>query len=323
MTLLWLIAAFVAMCAAAVNSGFEVGIYSFSRIRLRYRLSGADVRAKALAALVGRPERLISGILIAQNITVYFVTAVVTSLLEDAGVRWAQGWSTLVLAVVFFVFVEAVPKNTFRRAGDVLVYPLARPYRYILLVLKPAVLFLTGVTRLVLHIGGGSEADFDPFFTRERLAFYMREGHSEGVLSKYQVDLAQNILRGEHVTVARAMVKMDDVAAVPATISWEDFRQIARSRGFSRYPVYGDKREEITGILNIYDCYVVERGERRLEEVIRPVVYFRPDAHVTEALKILRDARQPMGIVTDNGSALGIVTIKDCVEEIVGELYEW
>lgn len=323
MTALWLLAAFVVMCMAAVNSGFEVGVYSLSRIRLRYRLTIGDPRASALDSLLLEPEQLISGILVAQNLAVYFVTAVVASVLAGAGVRGAQGWSTLTLAVVFFIFVEAVPKNVFRRAADLLVYPLARPYRVVLAMLKPAVVALRLVTHFVRRVSPGADNGFDPLFTRERLAFYMREGHSEGVLSTYQVELTHNILRGENVTVSRAMVAIENVVAVPADVSWEDFARISGENGFSRYPVYRGEKENITHLLNIFDCHLVEMEKPPLEGLMRPLVYFAPEVDVMEALRVLREARQPMGIVTENSRALGIVTTKDCVEEIVGELYEW
>jgi len=317
------VSAVVAVFIAAVNSGFEVGIYSLSRVRLRYRLMRGEAGARALDGLLHRPERLICAVLVMQNLAVYFVTAVFASALEETGVQWAEVWSTLVLAVVFFILVEAVPKNIFRHAADVLVYPLARPFRWLLVILAPAVLFLRGISHLVVRIGGGRAAHFDPFFTRERLAFYMREGQSEGVLSRYQVELTQNILRGEEATVERAMVPMEEVAVVPEEVSWPDFQRIAREKGFSRYPVYRGEKENITGILNIFDCHRVQSETADLRALIRPPARFSPDVHVAEALRILRESRRPMGIVERDGRAIGIVTLKDCVEEIVGELYEW
>ncbi len=324
MTAFLIILAFAAMCAAAVNSGFEVGIYSLSRVRLRYRLEGGDPRAFALNALLEKPEQLISAILVAQNAAVYFITAVVSSLLEGAGARWAELWASLILSVTFFVFVEALPKNVFRHSADVLVYPLSRLYTYVLVLLKPAILFLRGVTHVVVGFATkGRGARFDPVFTRERLAFYLNEGHSEGVLSRYQVQLTQNILRGETVTVERAMIPLSDVVAVEEQSTWGRLRELARRKGFSRYPVFRGSEERIVGILNLYDCPAVETDEAAFRGAIRPAVYFNPETHVTDALRIMRDARQPMGVVVSRETAVGIVTVKDCVEEIVGELYEW
>ncbi len=321
----WLlaIAAVFAMCAAAVNSGFEVGVYSLSRVRLRYRLESGDLRARILDRLLHKPEKLISAILVIQNLAVYFVTFVVASTLQEAGVPWAEAWSTVVLAVVFFIVVEAVPKNIFRHAADVLVYPLARAYQVMLVLLAPVVLMLRAVTRIAVRIGGAQGEPFEQFFTRERLGFYIREGHSEGVLSRYQVDLTENILVGEHVTVQRAMTPLEEVAAVPEEITWGELRRLARQKGFSRYPVYKGERENIQGILNIFDCYNVESDAASLRQLMRLPQRFAPHVPVTAALKELRESRRPMGIVERDGRAEGIVTLKDCVEEIVGELYEW
>ena len=321
MTLLLICVAAAATAAAAVNSGFEVGIYSLSQVRLRHRLAGKDRRAEVLSGLLERPERLISAILMAQNIAVYVTTAIVSSILEARGVGMAEGWSTIVLGFVFFIFVEAVPKNVFRRAGDILVYPLSGVYKRLLFLLGPVVFILRFITRLVL--GRAKAGELDGFFTRERLAFYMREGLSEGVLSRYQIELTQNILRAELATVKRAMVAIDKVATVPQEASREDFLRISGESGFSRYPVIGAGGGAVEGIINIYDVYLAGEEGSGIRDVMRPAVHFDESTHVSEALRRLREARQPMGVVMEEGRPAGIVTIKDCVEEIVGELHVW
>jgi len=323
MTTILLVAAVAAMLAAALVSGFETGIYALSHIRLRYRLSVNDRRARMVETLLARPQQLLAGILLAQNAAIYFTTAVVAALFQLSGLVWAEGLSTVLLAVVFFVFVEAVPKNVFRRAADVLVYPLAKPFVYLAAAMRPAGSVLRAITRLAARLGAEKREISDPFFTRERLAFYLREGLTEGILSDYQVELTHNILRGEKVTVARAMVPLDKVTMLPFGAPLVDFRQLSRANRFARYPVYRDSRENVVGVVNIYDCYLLQPCAFDLDMLMRPPVVFAPDVRVTEAVKTLREARQPMGVVVDGQRAIGIVTLKDCLEEIVGELYAW
>ena len=311
------------MLAASIVSGFETGIYALSHIRLRYRLSIGDRRAKTVERLLANPQQLLTGILLAQNVAVYFTTAIVTSFFRKRGFVWAEVWTTIVLAVVFFIFVEATPKNVFRRAADVLVYPIARPFDYLISALKPAGAALGAIMRLIGRPGAKPGEITDPLFTRERLVFYLREGMNEGILSNYQVELTANILRGERVTVSRAMVPMEKATAVPYGVTIDEFREVSRKNRFSRYPVYRGDRESVVGIINIYDCHLAAECVFEMEGLLRPPVFFAPEVHVTEAIRSLREARQPMGIVADRGRALGIVTLKDCVEEIVGELYAW
>ncbi len=322
MTLLLVCAALIAMLAAAVVSGFETGIYALSHIRLRYRLSMGDPRAKILERLIARPQQLLTGILVAQNVAVYCTTAIVTSAFERAEIPGAESLGTLLLAVVLFIFVEATPKNVWRRAADILVYPAARPLSYLIMLMRPAGAVLGVVTRLVNRLGATGGIS-DPLFTRERLAYYLREGQSEGILSNYQVELTANILRGERVTVARAMVPLEKVVAVGEGTTLEQFAETSAIARFSRYPVYSGAKENIRGILNIYDCRLKQTSIFDMGKLIRQAVFFAPDVHVTDAIRSLRDARQPMGVVAKDGRALGIVTLKDCLEEIVGELYAW
>jgi CBS domain containing-hemolysin-like protein len=323
MTVLLGALALVSMAVAAVVSGFETGIYALSHIRLRYRLSINDARARTVEKILAAPQEFLIGVLVAQNAAVYFTTAVASALLEKTGLAWASGWSTVILAVIFFICVEATPKNVFRRAADVLVYPLAKPFAYGFALLRPAGMILGGITRLARRVAKAPEEISDPFFTRERLAFHLREGQTEGILSTYQVELTQNILRGERVTVARAMVPIEKVAALSRDTTIGAFNALSRASRYARYPVFEGSRENMVGVVNIYDCYLDGDCSLSVAPLVRPAVLFAPDVLVTEAIKRLSESRQPMGVVADKGRALGIVTLKDCIEEIVGELYDW
>jgi putative hemolysin len=323
MTMFLVALAALATFFAAIVAGFENGVYSLSQIGLRYRLSIGDRRAGVVEKLLANPQQLLTGVLILQSVLIYITTAIATSLLESWGVAWAEIASTVALAVFFFIAVEAVPKSVFRRAADTLVYSLAGPMRIVLYALRPAEAALSAVTSLIRRIGAGRADVFDPFFTRERLAYYLREGQTEGVLSRYQIELTHNILRGEKATVGRAMVPIDKAAVIPVGATREDFVALSRQYRFSRYPVYEGSRDCIVGILNIYDCLTPALCEFSVEKLMRPAAFFAPDVHVTEALRSMRETRQPMGVVADKGRAIGIVTMKDCMEEIVGELYAW
>ena len=323
MTAVLLILAALSACAASVIAGYENGVYALSHIRLRYRLSIGDPKARIVERLLAHPQRLLTTLLISLNMVVYLTTAIVTGVLESMGVVWAETVATFGLAVFFFIFVEAIPKNIFRRAADTLVYVFARPVAWLTVALWPVELVMRGITGLVRRIGAGETDVFNPFFTRERLAFYLREGQTGGVLSQYQVQLTSNILRGERATVARAMVPLDKAALVPAEATREEFLALARDKRFSRYPVYKGARERIVGIVNIYDCPPPGGCAGKIEDIMRPVYFFPGDLHATESLRRMREARTPMGIVGDGTRALGLVTMKDCIEEIVGELYAW
>ena len=322
MTALLLAAALASMIVAAVVSGFETGVYALSHIRLRHRISVGDRRAGTVETLLAAPQQLLTGILLAQNAAIYCTTAIVASLLDRLGGA-AGVASTLILAFVLFIFVDALPKNLFRRAADVLVYPLARPFALLMAAVRPAGVVLAAVTRVVSRLAARQPETPDPFFSRERLAFYLREGLRDGILSNYQVELAHNILKGEKITVERAMVPLEKAALIPFNASLEDVNAAFRANHFSRYPVFRDSRSAVVGILNIYDFHFALPSPLKMDELMRPAVFLSPDTRVTEAIRILRDASQVMGVVAENGRALGVVTLKDCLEEIVGELYAW
>jgi CBS domain containing-hemolysin-like protein len=326
------LAALAGMLVAAAANGMETGIYRLNRIRLRLRAEAGDRRARALVGLLGDVRGLIVVCLVGYNVGVYVTTAFVTTLVEGAG--WARGpvgveiLATVLLAPIFFVFTDVTPKSIFTYEADRWMYRLAGLLRggYVVLRSVGLVPALKGASTLVLWIAHGREgARANPFHPRQRLRAFLREGAAEGVITGYQDELVERVLALRERQVRDAMIPLAHVTAVEAGIDRERFVEQLRAHSYSRLPVWEERKDHIVGIVHINDVLGAEAGPFDLARVMtRQLAEVSPEMPVGQAMFRMRAERAAMAVVRNpRGRAVGIITIKDLVEEIVGELAAW
>lgn len=327
---LYLLAA-AGMAISFLASAVETGAYRLNRIRLRLRAGAGDHRAATLLQLLEDLPGLIITILIVNNVGNYLLTVSVTALVA----RWVVGsdvrlelTATAIVTPILFVFCEVLPKNIFTFAPGEPMCRLARAIRSIywglyVVGLLPA---MKGISTLVLRIARGREgARANPFHPRQRLRAFLREGAAEGVITGYQDELVEKVLALRERQVRDAMIGLARVTAVEAGISREQFVEQLRAHSYSRLPVWEGRKDHIVGIVHINDVLGAEAGPFDLARVMtRELVEIPPEMPVGQAMFRMRAARAAMAVVrSQRGRAIGIITIKDLVEEIVGELAAW
>ncbi len=304
---------------AGYFSGVETGAYVLNKLRLRMRVEEGNTAARILEKLLREPQVFIVALLIGTNASIYLATVAMAQIGALRGWRHPNAAATLVLAPVLLVFAEAAPKNIFRRNATPLLLKAARATMWILLPVWPVARVLT---RLISVRGRRATNWGEHFFSRQRLKFLFIESAEEGVLTPYQNIIAHNILSLRDLQVKSVMIPIARVVAVPEGAGKEHVLQLVKRYKYSRFPVCRGHKREVVGIFNVLD--LLGEGEFSLERYLRKAPTLSPWDTVGSALFGLRQAKQPMGIVADNaGRALGLVTVKDLVEEIVGELGEW
>jgi CBS domain containing-hemolysin-like protein len=330
-TVLWSIA-FAGAVIMALCSGMEIACYSINRVRLALRagLVPPDKAARMIRAELDQPDRLLSTLLICMNIGTYAGALATSELLERSveSPALVALLNTCVLAPVLFIFSEALPKELFRTEADRLAYFFARP-----LAAARGALTVVGVlplvqvlTRLVERISGLPRERISD--ARQRIALLLKEGAGHGVLSESQVTLVDRALMLRGVTVADEMVPWSLVRTLPLDIDRARALKIIGPSRHARVPVVGSIESSspggratwgVVGILEQLDLYL--KPEATIAELVRPVVRLRRSTRVREALLLLREHKCAMGVVEDdNHRPLGIVTARDLVEPLTGEL---
>lgn len=327
-TVLLLAGALAGVLLSAFVSAAETGSYTLNRLRLRVKTGRREAAALRLDALMQRHEDLVVTLLLGNTLADYVATACTTSLLLRAAVSQSTAdlYATAILTPVLLVFGGILPKNWFQRDADRLMYPLAG-----VLAVMTAAARLTGLVqllrvlprRLVKWIDPAHALRDDQILPRAQMVRLLHEGATRGGLSPLQRDLIDRVLNASRVTVSSVMIRRERCATVPVTLSRADFLRVARMCHFSRIPVWEGDPKNVIGRINVFDV-ITDTRERPIREYVQPVVRLSPTESVPGALLRMQQARQQMAIVVDRqGKCLGVLTLKDLVEELVGELENW
>lgn len=310
-------------------SAAETGSYVLNRVQLRVLSEQGRPDARALSQLMRRPEDLMVALLLGNTIADFLASNCLQTWLQLAKIRETQAElaTTVILTPLLLVFGGIIPKDLFQRRADVLMYPLALPLWTMLWIgrvlgIVPAVRILT---RTLVRWIDPSQADQDDSgLPRMHVRRLLHEGAARGGLSVFQRDLLDRVMNISLVRVGDVMIPRARSAMVSADISREDFLRIARMAHFSRLPLHqpGDPRRVI-GVVNVYDV-IADTAQKPIRDYMRPAVLVHDGTPVSTAMVKLQQSRQVMGIATDgSGNCVGVFTMKDLVEEIVGELEVW
>lgn len=313
----------VGLAGVALCSGAEIGGYSLNRVRL-HLAEPHDARARLLKAEIDRMDRLLLSLLVALNIFSELAVIGATSLTAAAGyTEWEIALVNIaILTPLTLILAEALPKEVFRLDADRLMYGLARPLRWWRKVLTwtgvlPVVLWFSRWVERVAGLSGKGESLGD---ARQRIALLLKEGASHAALSEAQNTLVDRALRLRQATVADEMRLWAHVRTIPSDWDRERLMAAAPAISHARVPVI-DRRGRVTGVLRLIDLYT--RPEEPIEALLAQPPRLSEDQSVLEALDAVRRSGSGIGIVEKDGRPVGLVTARDLVEPITGELADW
>jgi CBS domain containing-hemolysin-like protein len=191
------------------------------------------------------------------------------------------------------------------------------------LVFAPIVFLVTSVGRVILLPFGKTKTPWELTFTKRDLKGIVLSGKEAGEVEHDEAELIHKVLDFGAKTVENIMIPLYRVASISAGDSIENLKKLVSINGFSRIPVYQDNKDDIVGVVNIYDVLFAQEEKNRIVDFLREPVHVKESDGIDIALTRLRRQKQPMGIVQDKDqNVVGIVTIEDILEEIVGEIEE-
>ncbi len=323
----WYVLAAVALVGSAIFSGVETGIYGLSKLRLRVRTHQKDERAVRLAGWIAHPTYVLEGLLIWQNIVNFAFSAATATIFAQYGYgEFTRAViSILVITPMVLIFGEIMPKDLFYTHSDRWTYGfvpfLRRAFKVITVIpLLPVLGALGRASLFLIHRGKMEKEVLSP---RQEMIILMQEPTASGDLSGTQQDLVQRALRLARVTIREVMMPWNRVVGVPATIGREGFCALVRRYGVSRMPVLGKSTNEVLGVVEILAA-LGDGGEFNLTQHLKPAMTLIGEQNVRSAITLMQRARQTLAIVVDRqGRAVGLVTMKDLIEELVGDLQDW
>ena len=332
--ILLVLIAVLTVILSALFAGAETGIYQLSRLRLRLNIKRKRLPFIILDKVMRDRTGLLLSILIGNSLTHYIVTSIVTYMLlsQARSPHTAELFATLVTAPILFVFAEVIPKNIFFYRADLLM-PYLSPILYAfhrLLSLCGVVPLLKFISSLFGRLAGltSSPKTVITSAQRRKVRAILQDTHEEGILSSVQTDIMNRLVRISEVRMRSVMIPINNVQMVDLNSDNSALLDKLKIYAFTRLPVIEGRPENIVGFINIYEALSSSERFADLRNFIEPIRKLDADTTVTDAINIMQSENQKIVLVTRVDRAgrerhLGIVTMKDLVEELLGELAEW
>lgn len=305
---------------SAYFSASETAFSSMNRIRMKNMASDGNKKAKLALKLADDYDRLIAGILIGNNIVNIAASSLATVMfvqyLGNAGVTI----STIVMTILVLIFGEISPKSIAKDSPEKFAMFSAPSMRVILTILRPVNFLFVQWKKLLSKIFKTTE---DRGITEEELITIVEEAQNDGELESHESELIKNAIEFNDIEVMDIHTSRVDVVAIDIEYSKEKIAKIFRESGYSRLPVYRDTIDNVIGVLNEKDFYRIEESKKSIKDVISDPVFVIPSMKISELLPELQKRKSHLAIIIDEyGGTVGIVTLEDILEELVGEIWD-
>ena len=318
----WIIAVLLLFCAAFFAVA-ETAYASCPKSRVKAAAERGDARAKTALLILDDFDKAISTLLICTNIVHIATASIVTVAVTKMWGLSAVSISTIVTTIVVFFAGEMLPKSIAKKYSEPLALATGPVLRFLMKVFTPLSALLTWI--------GQSAAKLTPdetpvSFTEDELYDIIEDMTEEGSLDEQQGELISSALQFGEVTVESVLTPRVDLVAVDISSRLEDILAVIKTTNHSRLPVYEGSIDNIIGVLQIrkfIKAYLRLGNNLDLRPLMDEVFFIHQSTNIDELLPVMSKRKLNMAVVTDNyGGTLGIVTVEDILEELVGEIWD-
>jgi putative hemolysin len=320
-TFFWI--AVICLLATMFFSSAEMAFIAANRLRLRHLAEEGHATAAEYLEAFRHPEGTLATAMMGVTIAHVVASSATTFGLLPVLGGWAPLVATVLLTPIMLVFGEIIPKAVAREWATPLVLKLYRLLTWSSALLAPFVAFSQWVVTWVLRVFGAGQPDSRHFVSREELKALLSLEPGEADVTTQEAEMIDKIFDLGDTTVREVMVPLVEVVMVPEIAPPSEVIAIIRSRGFSRLPVYRERETNIVGVVAAMDLLHRGHQARRVDELMRQPFYVPETKRLDDLLRELQRGRMHLAIVVDEyGGSIGIVTLEDILEEIVGEIHD-
>ncbi|MEA4923610.1 MAG: hemolysin family protein [Eubacteriaceae bacterium] len=317
--------AIVAIILLVIMSGYfsatETAFTSVNRIKIKNMAGDGNKRAERVLRLSDNYDKLLSTILIGNNVVNIAMTAVATMLFIDLYGDMGATISTIVITIVVLIFGEITPKSLAKESPEGFSMFSSGIINAFLIILTPVNFLFSGWKKLILKI---LKVNNEQNITEEELKTIVEEAETEGSIESDQKELIQNAIEFNDLTAEEVMTPRPDIEAIDLDCTEEEVAKLFKKTGYSRLPVYEDDLDKILGVLNQKDFhnYIYGNG-KTISDFVKPVVFVAESIKISVLLKKMQTLKTHIAIIVDEyGGTQGLVTMEDIIEELVGEIYD-
>lgn len=318
---------------SAFFSASEIALSSANRMRLRHAAESGS-RAAALAEkILDNFKPALSAILIGNTLVNIAASTSATVAVMALIVRISGGendglasvLSTVLMTLIILTFGEIVPKIVAKENADKFAPAVAYPIRIFMILLYPLVWLVTLLVSALSRLWGKDHGEDDPTVTEEELSTIIETVEEEGVIDEDKSELLQSTLDFKDTTVAEILTPRIDLVSIDVDDDFETIEQTADASRYSRIPVYEDSIDHVIGILSLNHFYKakLENDTFDIRRVLMEPMFLHKTMRLPAALELMKKTHTHLAVVIDEfGGTLGVVTMEDILEELVGEIWD-
>ncbi len=307
---------------SAFFSASETAFSSLNQIRLKSRAEDGDSSAARVLAMAEQYDKLLSTILIGNNIVNIAAASIGTILFTQMlGAERGATVSTIVLTIIVLIFGEVTPKSLAKEMPEKVATAVS-PFLVLLMsLMTPLTWLFTQWKKLLGHFVHSGEADT---ITEGELMTMVSEAENDGELTDRESELIRSAIEFDDVEVEEILTPRVDVVAVEDDIPLEELAQTFAESGYSRLPVYHGTIDNIIGVVHEKDFYIARlKKATKIDDLVVPTLYTTGSTQISQLLRTLREQHHHLAVVVDEyGGTEGIITLEDILEELVGEIWD-
>ncbi len=309
----------------AISSFFSSAETAYSmanRMRIKSLAEDGDKKAAQVVNILDHYPKMLSTVLIGNNIVNIGASAIATLWATDVFGNWAVGVMTGILTFVVLIFGEIVPKTTVSCNADKYAKLYAPVIRLLMIILTPVVIVINFISGGVLKLLRTDPDAKMPAITQRDLLGYVDESRKEGVIDRKEHEIIHNMFDFSDAVAKDIMVPRINIVAVPVDCRYEDVLKIVKDDMYTRIPVYEGDSDTIIGMINVKDLLLLSNpGEFNVKNMMREVMYTHEYKKTSQLLKEMLKSSAPVAIVLNEyGTTEGMITMEDLMEELVGDI---
>lgn len=304
-------------------SGSEIAIISIDKIKLRHLVSLGSKGAKQAQKMLQQPERFLGTTLVGTNISLVLGSVLLTMILSNTPLFSGnvELYVALFLTPAALIFGEIVPKSVLQQHANTLAPIIAPPLHVAFKIFYPVVFLVSTIANSLLQTLGVEKKKRKQTLTREELKFLIRTDTRGTIAEQQRKEMMRRIFEFGDTTVKEVLVPLVDVVALKKGSDISTAIKNIQDCGFSRIPIYEDRIDHLIGVIHAFDLLRATSQDTTIDPFIRKAYYVPETMELDDLLQNMQHHRTQIAIVVDEyGGSLGIVTLEDSLEEIVGEI---
>lgn len=312
----------ILLCLSAFFSSAETALTTVNKMRIRTLSEAGHKRAMTLTKIIENPSRMLSTVLVGNNIVNLSASSLMTTLVIELFSSKAVGFGTGILTLIILVFGEITPKTVSTIHAEKIALSYANIIYALMIIMRPVIFCINQLSMFFLFLIRVNPNAKKDSITEDELRTIVQVSHEEGVIEIEEKKMINNVFDFGDTLVKDIMVPRIDMIMVDVESTYKEVIDVFREEMFTRVPVYEDSTDNVIGIINMKDLLLVENDEEfSIRACLRQPLYTYEYKKTAELMVEMRKTFNNIVIVLDEyGATAGLVTLEDMLEEIVGEI---